>query len=238
MNLDSDLMAFLDDGATPVAASQQGDAAWMAQRVGCLTASRFADAIDRLKLKKDQIVADLSAACKDYIAELVSERATGIKTYTPTTFAMQHGIDCEPAARAAYVAATGNAVELAGFVLHPTIERFGASPDGTIGDDGLLEIKCPSSKKFVSWVEAGVVPDEHKPQMLAQIACTGRGWVDFAAYDPRIKEPSERLFVRRYTPTVDEVKAAEAQAVEFLAAVAAFDARRVAMTMLQTVPNG
>ena len=131
------------------------------------------------------------------------------------TPAMQHGTDTEPAAKLTYEAATGAKVMPAPFVEHVSIENFGASPDGLLGTDGLLEVKCPTTTKFIGWILAGVVPDEHKPQMLAQLACTQRKWVEFVAFDPRMPE-NRRLFIRRFEPTQEEIKAVEDAAVKFL----------------------
>jgi hypothetical protein len=90
-----------------------------------------------------------------------------------------------------------------GFVDHPSIPFCGASPDGLI-DDGLVEIKCPNTTTHIGWVLAGVVPEEHKPQMILQCACTGRKWVDFVSYDSRLPE-AQQLFIRRYMPSQEEI---------------------------------
>ena len=97
----------------------------------------------------------------------------------------------------------------------------GASPDGLIGDDGLLEIKCPNTLTHIQRVRAGVVPDEYKPQMLVQLLCTGRKWVDFVDYDPRIpaQYASKRLLIVRYEPTAEELETASLRCQEFLAEV-------------------
>jgi len=209
----------------------QGTPEWLMERIGCLTASRFSDAIDRLKPKKGEDKGAPSKACTDYMMELVAERMTGSAASHFVTDAMKHGTETEPEARSAYECATGNFVALTGFHLHPSIQYCGASPDGLVGDDGLLEIKCPTTAKYLRWVEAGEVPDEHKPQMLLQLACTGRKWVDFCAYEPRIKSHKHRLFIRRYQPSQEEIQCAEAQAEDFLAAVdALFD--RVTQTQM------
>jgi hypothetical protein len=128
--------------------------------------------------------------------------------------AMQWGVEKEPEAKKQYELKTGRLIKDVGFVDHPKIEFCGASPDGLV-DDGLIEIKCPTTATYLSWILAGVVPDDHKPQMALQAACTGRPWVDFVAYDPRMPE-AQRLFVRRYTPTAEEIAEVEAEAVKFL----------------------
>ena len=154
----------------------------------------------------------------DLIDQLVAERITGDSIGTGTTIAMQWGIDHEDDARAAYEARTGEVVDLAGFILHPSIPWLGASPDGLVGDDGLVEIKCPNTVTHLKRIATGVVPDEYKPQMLVQLLCTGRKWVDFVDYDPRLGAPWERhrFWTIRYTPTAQELEDAEAKCRAFL----------------------
>ena len=110
---------------------------------------------------------------------------------------MEWGIEHEQFARAAYEVQADVMVETAGFVLHSTIDRFGASPDGLVGSEGLIQIKCPNTATHLSWLMSGVIPVEHMPQMLAEMSCTQRAWVDFVSYDPRLPEHLQ-LFVRRF----------------------------------------
>ena len=102
------------------------------------------------------------------------------------------------------------------FYLHPTIENFGATPDRELDDDGLIEVKCPQSSTFVDWVIAGVVPEQHIPQMTAQLLCTGRKYCVFMAYDPRVREEKKRLFIRKFVPTPGQLVAVETAAIQFL----------------------
>ena len=186
---------------------------WFKDRSGCLTASRAAAVLNRRKDGKP------TAAYAELIDTLVCERVTGDVQGIGTTAAMQWGTDHEDEAREAYEEMTGELVGLVGFVPHPEIEYFGASPDGLVGDDGLLEIKCPySSAKHLQRGIAGTVPEEYRPQMLVQLICTGRRWVDFVSYDPRLfgKWERARLFVVRYEPTQEERDAALAECKEFL----------------------
>lgn len=193
----------------PVAA--QGTPQWVRQRIGHLTASRMNDAMDFLKSGKP------SEKRQRYMMEVVAERLADVAADHYVTREMQWGIDNEQGAADAYAAVYGAKLATCEFTLHPTIEYFGASPDRRIvGSGGLIEIKCPTTPKFVAWKLAGVVPDEHKRQMLAQMLCTGAEFVDFVAYDPRLPE-KHRLFVRRYTPTQDELDEVASGAVCFLA---------------------
>lgn len=194
----------------------QRTAAWMQDRCGCLTASRFAAVYATSKRDGKPL-----KAYTDLIDELVSERVTGEPCPHFKSAAMQWGIDHEGEAREAYEVETGELVDLVGFVPHPTIAWLGASPDGLVGRDGLLEIKCPDTTTHLRRIRAGIVPEEYRPQMLLQCLCTGRKWVDFVDYDPRLKGEYEplRLWRIRYTPTKEEKADAIERAQAFLAQV-------------------
>jgi putative phage-type endonuclease len=151
--------------------------------------------------------------------ELVAERMTDTLVSRYVTDAMAWGLEQEPAARARYEEVTGNIVVLCGFALHGEIPYFGASPDGLVGDDGLIEIKCPSTATYMEWIIGGGIPEQHKPQMAAQLAVTGRKWVDFVAFDPRVKVESHQIFIRRYEPPEEEIAGVEEAAKQFLAEV-------------------
>jgi len=191
---------------------REGDALanWLRARSGKLTASRMKDAQDFLKNGQP------SAKRSQLMRELLAERLTGDSVRHFVSDAMQWGLEKEAEAKAAYEAETGIIVAEAGFYDHPRIDNLGATPDGLLPDHGLIETKCPTTSTFVEWRMAGVVPDEHKPQMCVQVACTGRPWCDFVAFDPRIKNPAHRLFIRRYEPTAEEIAAVEAAAERFL----------------------
>ena len=170
----------------------QGSPEWFAERCGKITASCIADMLAMTKTRE-------SASRANYRAQLVAERMTGMPADTYTNAAMQWGIDTEPLARISYELATETMVELAGFVPHPFAERSGASPDGFVGDEGLVEIKCPNTATHIGYLLDGAVPKKYIPQMAWQACCTGRKWVDFVSFDPRMEKP-DQLFVVRYTP--------------------------------------
>ncbi len=192
----------------------QQSGAWLRQRLGWCTASRMKDVL--AVSKKDG--KPLEARNK-YMMELVAERMIGGAIDHYVTPAMQWGIDNEPHAAAAYEEMSGELLEACGFFPHPQIEYFGATPDRLLGSDGLVEFKCPTTTTYVAWRANGTVPDEHKPQMLAQLACTGRKYVDFCAFDPRVQDERARIFVRRYEPKPEEIAAVEEAARQFLAEV-------------------
>lgn len=167
----------------------QGSPAWFAARLGKVTASRVADIIATTK-------SGYSASRANYLAELVAERLTGSSAERFSNAAMQWGTDKEPEARAAYVFTYEVDVDEIGFVDHPKIGMTGASPDGLIGDVGLIEIKCPNTATHIETLIGQKVPAKYVTQMHWQMACTGRAWCDFASFDPRL--PAEmRLFVQR-----------------------------------------
>lgn len=195
----------------------QRNAEWFAARRGCLTGSRVADAL-AVSAKTGKPL----KARADLVEELVAERLTGNCAEHFQSAAMQWGTACEGAARDAYEAATGCMVDLAGFVHHPSIEWLGASPDGLVGDDGLVEIKCPTSTTHVHRLmnpAAGV--EQYRYQMMLQLACTGRKWCDFVDYDPRFKAPAQQIVIVRFEPTPEELAAFLDKCRGFLAEVEA-----------------
>ena len=186
---------------------------WIKERVGCLTASRMADALSFLKNGKE------SEARRKLKVALVAERMTGFATENFVNDAMKWGIEQEAAAKERYEEITGNLIASCGFALHETIPYLGASPDGLVAPDGLVECKCPTTATFVDWKSAGVVPEQHKPQMLAQLCVTGRKWCDFFAYDPRVKAETHQHFLRRFEPSAEDIAKVEEAAKVFLAEV-------------------
>jgi predicted phage-related endonuclease len=189
--------------------SPEEKSAWLSARCGKLTASRMCDAMAVLRNGQP------AAARTTLLRELLAERVTGYSVPHVVTDAMAWGSEHEDEAVDVFVERYGRSPRLSRFYTHPVIENFGATPDREL-DDGLLEIKCPTTAKYLSWVIAGVVPEEHKPQMTAQLLCAGKSWCGFIAYDPRIKDERKRLFMRRYEPTEQERLAVEAAAVQFL----------------------
>jgi putative phage-type endonuclease len=162
---------------------------WYAARLGKVTASRVADVVAKTKT-------GYSASRANYMAELICERLTGQRGDSYQNAAMVWGTETEPKARAAYEAETGALVEGVGFVPHPTITMAGASPDGFVADDGLVEIKCPNTATHIDTILTETIPAKYNTQMQWQMACTGRNWCDFISYDPRVPEKMQ-LWVKR-----------------------------------------
>lgn len=204
----------------------QAGADWLQARCGKLTASQAYPVLAMGARGKPL------KAREDLLEKLVGERLTGSVAETFKTAAMQWGIDHEAEARDAYAAASGSPwIELTGLVDHPYIPMLGASPDGLVDEEGLVEIKCPTTAVHVRRIAAAVPPPEYVPQMLVQLACTGRRWVDFVSYDPRllVRHPKAALWVVRFEPSRDEIVKAEQLCEEFLEEVAAEEARLLAV---------
>lgn len=192
---------------------EQRTAEWMAERCGKATASKIADIMARTK-------SGPSASRANYAAQLICERLTGTVEQGFTNAAMQWGNDWEPTAREAYGLHVGEFVDEVGFVRHPTITDSGASPDGLVGDEGLVEIKCPNSATHIATLRGEAIPDKYIKQMQWQMACTETEWCDFASYDPRL--PVEmQLHVRRVERDDKMIAEIEAAAVAFLDEIAA-----------------
>lgn len=162
---------------------------WFSARLGKVTASRISDVVAKTK-------SGVSASRGNYMAQLIVERMTNKPTESYSNSAMQWGTDTEPLARAAYEMATNTMVEEVGFVQHPDEEMCGASPDGLVGEDGLIEIKCPNTATHIETLINGEIDNKYILQMQWQMACTGRQWCDFVSFDPRMPESLQLKIIR------------------------------------------
>lgn len=167
----------------------QGSDAWLAARMGKVTASKIADMMAKTKT-------GWGASRSNYAAQLVAERLTGVPAETFSNAAMKWGTDMEPEARDAYEFRTGLSVVQVGFVTHPAIGQSGASPDGLVDNDGLVEIKCPNTATHIETLIDQGIPGKYNFQMQWQMACCNRLWCDWVSYDPRMPE-AMRLFIKR-----------------------------------------
>ena len=185
---------------------------WFAARLGKVTASSLHKVLARTKT-------GYGADRANYLTQLVLERVTNSKAEGYVNAEMQWGIDQEPFARAAYEAHTGVLVDEVGFMPHPTIEMSGASPDGLVGDSGMVEIKCPSSKTALEcWLSADPVESKYFAQMQWQMACAGRDWCDYVVFDPRMPQKAQ-LFIYRVNRDDEWLATTEKEVVKFLAEV-------------------
>jgi len=194
---------------------EQGSDAWQNARCGKVTASRLADVLAKTK-------SGYSASRNNYMTQLVLEKITGgtrAESYSGPS--ILHGIEQEPFARAAYEAHTGQMVEEVGFMPHPEIAMAGASPDGLVGDDGMIEIKCPSSSTALEvWLThsqgGNPVDAKYYAQMQWQMRCADRSWCDYVVFDPRIPAKAQ-LFIYRVNRDEAWLKVAEEEVLKFLA---------------------
>lgn len=192
---------------------EQGTPEWLVARAGLVTASRISDVMAQIKSGE-------AASRKDYRAQLVAERISGNPSPSFTNAAMQWGTENEPFARAAYELKFDLSVDQVALVRHPEIVFSGASPDGLVGDDGLVEIKCPNTATHIKYALAGQPPADYQNQMLWQMECTGRQWCDFVSYDPRMPEDMQ-LFVVRFNRDQERIDKIKTEVVKFLAEVEA-----------------
>jgi putative phage-type endonuclease len=172
----------------------QGSPEWLAARVGIPTASGF----DKIITTKGEP----SKQALKYMYQLAAERITGVKEETYQNAAMQRGIEMESEAREMYEFITGNEVAITGVCYSNKKKLYGASPDGLVGNDGALEIKCPTSAVHIGYLLDGNLPVEYFQQTQGQLFVTGRKWVDFFSYYPGIKP-----LIVRVLPDVKFLKA-------------------------------
>jgi len=185
---------------------------WYAQRLGKATASRIADVVAKTKTGP-------SAMRLNYRAELIAERLTGKPGANYVNGPMQWGIDHEAEALGLYSERLGLLVQPAEFIDHPEILWSGASPDGYVDADGLVEVKCPNTATHIDTLLGSAIDGRHLVQMQWQMACTGRAWCDYVSYDPRLPA-SMQLHVRRVDRDVSHVLDLEAEVAQFLDEIA------------------
>lgn len=196
---------------------EQGSAEWFAARCGCVGSSTVDDAIAKLKRKQEE-----SAARYSLRFALVGERLTGDTADHFVSKWMKEGKEKEPLARAEYEMRFGLSVEQVGLVYHPTIKWAESSPDGMVGDDGLIEIKCPKVETHLEYIVQDTIPDEYLPQMTWQLACCDdRKWSDFVSYAPSL--PEDLQIFRKRLERTEQVNAVirgmELEVIAFLAEV-------------------
>jgi len=177
---------------------------WFKERLGHVTASKI----------KDVLAKKGTATRGNYLMQLVSERLTGQREETFVSAAMKRGIEVEDKARMAYESIYGF-VEKTGFHKHKKIKWFGASPDGLIGEDGVLQIKCPNTATHLEYIRTDKIPMQYMLQMTAQISCTGRKWAHFVSFDDRLPEGLQ-LFVKEYEPSWTDVNFVNRRVIEFV----------------------
>ena len=187
---------------------------WLCARRGRVTASRCADVIGKLKSGK------YGAGRQNYLWDLVVEHITGRAIEHHVSEAMEWGLEQQPFAQAAYELKQDVSVDQIGLVVHPEMDYFASSPDGLIGENGLVEFKCPTTRVHLEYLKAGVVPEDYIPQITAQMACMPeREYCDFVSYDPRVPFGMQ-LFIRRHVRDAQRIAELEAEVSKFSAELA------------------
>jgi putative phage-type endonuclease len=188
-------------------AVDQGSQEWFDLRLGKVTASKMADVMSK------------GTSRQTYMEKLSAERLTGQSGGAFSNTAMEWGTEQEPFARQAYEIEKGYFVEETGFWQYSNKDEeleLGASPDGLVDEDGLVEIKCPNSSTHVGWLRDHKVPTKHIKQIQCQLWVTNREWCDFVSYDPRIIDPENRLMIIRCQRDDVLIKSMEEETRKFL----------------------
>ena len=188
----------------------QGTDEWIKARLGKATGSRMTDILAKNKSK------GYSATRKNYMAEKIVERLTGEpiegKFYSKS---MDWGGEKEVFAKIEYTSRTFNNVMDCGFIDHPKIENFGSSPDGLVGDDGCIEIKCPDTAQHLDMLESGTIDRKYRYQMQSEMMCAERKWCDYVSFDPRLPERLQ-IFIKHIEIDMEMVLEIETEVIKFL----------------------
>jgi hypothetical protein len=196
---------------------------WVTARIGKATASRMGDLTATTK-------SGYGASRGNYMGEIVAERLTGLPYPTFQSAAMARGTEKEPEGLNAYALLTGQDLIEVGFVPHPSIAMSGASPDRLIGDDGIVEIKCPNTITHINTIRGAEIDRDYRVQVQYQLACTGRDWCDWVSYDDRLPA-RQSIFVKRIYRDRKAIQWLENEAIKFL------DEVEQAITDLQNMNN-
>jgi|TARA_B110000037_G_C16959101_1_gene440198 putative phage-type endonuclease len=181
----------------------QGTEEWLKKRLGKITGST---------IHKIMSLKENSSTRSKLLRDLMLERLSGSPAKNIVTGPMARGLELESEARKAYEQENQKVI-LTGFIDHPTIKEAGASPDGLVGEDGLIEIKCLNIKNHNEIVQKQNLPKQYNLQIQFQLACTNRAWCDFVAYHP---ESAQSLYVKRVLPDLELIKDIHEKAIIFI----------------------
>lgn len=190
---------------------EQGSTEWLQLRLGCVSASTVADVMAKGKSGE-------SATRQKLKLRLAAERLTGQVQESFSSPAMDWGREQEQFAAMAYEAERGVFLDKTGWHPHIVIKWLGVSPDRLLGDDGLVEIKCPNSSTMVAWMSDDKIPTEYIKQIQAQLWVTGRRFCDFVAFDPRLPK-RRQLWIKRVERDEALITTMEAEVTTFLSEV-------------------
>lgn len=161
---------------------------WFKARLGKVTASKISDVLAKIRSGE-------AAVRRNYKMQLATERLTGQKTDSYINQAMQDGIDREDTAREIFEIVRDIKVEQVGFIDHPTIKMAGASPDGLLPDNGVLEIKCPVETTHTTNLLERKLPSRYVSQVQWQMACTGAEYANFVSYNPNFEPKLQLIYL-------------------------------------------
>lgn len=196
---------------------------WLQARHGWATGSKVAD-ITKTVFKKGSTEAGKDRAWSTkrthYADHVLAERLTGKPQGIRKIYSLEERRDLEPEARSAYALFHNQDVVEGGFIHHLFIDKFGCSPDGLCGDEGMIEIKClDPSTHLKLWEGDESVIEEYKPQIRSGLSCANRNWLDFISYCPQMIDENLKLYVRRFERNEDEISAMECSVKQFLAEI-------------------
>lgn len=179
----------------------QGTPEWLAVRIGKFGGT---DA---------QAVATNGKGLETLCYEKVGEIITGRPKTSYTNPDMERGNELENTARSAYEIKTGNIVTQVGYI--ELSDRVGVSPDGLVGEDGLVEIKCPTDANFIRFLVNKTPETKYVWQMQHQLYVTDRKWVDFVIFNDSL-DKIEVLRVKRDETKIDKIKAGLESGIKFI----------------------
>jgi exodeoxyribonuclease (lambda-induced) len=184
---------------------EQGTEDWFKQRLGKITASRFSVLLTQPRSKADREKGLLAKTTRTYLLQKISEVLTGTSKELKTE-ALTWGSETEDEARRFYELENMVEVEQVGFIPWKENPVVGGSPDGLVGDDGMVEFKCPDSETFTKYLFDEPIPKEYRVQMLGNLMITDRKWCDFVMYDPRVKNEKLRMITTRFVRSAVEIE--------------------------------
>ena len=182
---------------------------WHEARLGRITASRIFDVISKTSK------GTYTAKRDDYAFQLAAERLTGLPTRSYTNDAMLHGIEVEPMALEFYAEFYGHDITSAPFIIHRNMSFCGASPDGIVNNEWLVEIKAPQTNTFLRIKHENTPPAQYVAQCQFQMAVTGAEKVDLFFYDNRIIDPTKQFMLFKIKRDNEMIASIENEVVLF-----------------------
>jgi len=200
-----------NDCVITIGLAEQGTDAWKLEKLGHVSAGSVSDILAKGKGGESKMR-------DSYKWRIITERMTGLIQESFSNDSMLWGVETEAEARMTYELIYGVTVDQTGFVKHPTLQWVGASPDGMIGTDGLIEIKCPHTKTHLQTLKSGEAPKVYYSQMQMQMWTMNRQWCDFVSYDPRLPH-NIQFFCKRVDRDDEYISNMEIEVLKFLAEV-------------------